>query len=552
MIRIPVPPSRPIIYTILSLFAIACFIVPLMTSGIESAGADTYFFNGTYTSTLHAVETSTISVTGLNMAGISNGSQFIYNMTIPASCSDNGFSQSISNVNLAMTTSPSGVPSTQSDQTDGYGNSYREYIFNLTGFSGSSLNITATAEFDATITADATGVNYTDPIGSSEYTQFTTPTSVIQSSDPAIISEKNKLLSGVTTEAEAVDKIMDFVKTQIPTNAAQTDPDVNAVSSLSSSTGTCVNRAYLALALLRSAGIPARYVTGMVYGKIITYHLDNGGYTTASWGYGLHAWVDVYYPQEQVWVPYDPYMDKGFVDTRHIVSGFSVDGDPQDLATHGSYNLAYAANVNNGTVAAISNSISVSGLSDVNNFQYIYSDNKPQGQAMYARAMQYVPFIAPSVTPSPLPDNNTTTVTPNPVVSTTVLPTIIAVPDTSKFNLSGTVVDSVTGDPIGNATVALDAVQVTDNPQGKFVFLYSISSDTYMLTTKAPGYVPEEQAIIGDNASMDLTIKLSPAPDTPTATPAPASASNPSSPSADIILSATALVGAALLMWRRK
>src|SRR5208337_5452545 len=114
----------------------------------------------------------------------------------------NGFSQSISNVNLAMTTSPSGVPSTQSDQTDGYGNSYREYIFNLTGFSGSSLNITATAEFDATITADATGVNYTDPIGSSEYTQFTTPTSVIQSSDPAIISEKNKLLSGVTTEAE--------------------------------------------------------------------------------------------------------------------------------------------------------------------------------------------------------------------------------------------------------------------------------------------------------------------------------------------------------------
>jgi hypothetical protein len=559
MIRMPVPPSGPITRAIISLVAIACLIVPIIASGIGSAGAETYIFQGTSTSTLHVVETSTIQVTGLNMNGITNGSGFVYNMTIPTSFSENGFSQAVSNVNLEMTTSPSGVSNSQTDMTDSFGNQYRQYTFNLDGFSGSTLYITVTATFDATITADATEENFTDPIGTSAYSQFTTPTSVIQSSDPSIINEKNTLLSGVTTEAAAVDKIMNFVKTQISYSAAQTDPSVNAVSSLTSNTGTCVNRAYLALALLRSAGIPARYVTGMVYNNPVTYNWYDG-YSKVNWGTGLHAWVDVYYPQENAWVPYDPFMDKGFVDTRHIVSGFSVDGNPADIATHGSYNLAYSENVNSGINVVLSNSISVSGLNDNNDFQYINTNSAPQGQTMFARALWYVPYNVPSVTPTPYPDNNTTTstttVTPKPTTSATVSPVMVTGPDTSKYNLSGTIVDSTTGEPIGDATVALDAVQVNANSQGKFVFLYALSTGSDTLTTKAPGYAPEVQDILPDNASMDLTVDLTPIPDSSSATSS--ATATPTSPSPGVILSCTALIGAialigaAVLLWRRK
>jgi hypothetical protein len=553
MIRMPVPPSGTTTRAIISLVAITCLIVPILASGIGSAGAETYIFQGTSTSILNVVETSTIQVTGLNMTGITNGSGFVYNMTIPTSFSENGFSQAVSNVNLAMTTSPAGVTNSQTDMTDGYGNQYRQYTFNLNGFSGSTLYITITATFDATVTADATEENFTDPIGTSAYSQFTTPTSVIQSSDPSIISEKNTLLSGVTTEAVAVDKIIDFVKTQISYNAAQTDPSVNAVSSLTSNTGTCVNRAYLALALLRSAGIPARYVTGMVYNDPITYNWYDG-YSNVNWGTGLHAWIDVYYPQENVWVPYDPYMDKGFVDTRHIVSGFSVDGNPADLATHGSYNLAYAENVNSGINVVISNGISVSGLKDNNDLQYINTNPAPQGQTMFARALWYVPYNAPSVTPTANPYNNTTasttTVTPKPTASATLSPALVTGPDTSKSNLSGTIVDSITGEPIGDATVSLDAVQVNANTQGKFVFLYALSTGSYTLTVKAPGYAPDAQDILPNNSSMDLTIDLTPIPDSPTATST--ATARPASPSPGVILSCTALIGAAVLLWRRK
>ena len=562
MTGVIVPPSGPVMRVILSLAIIACITVPFFASCMGGARADTYFFDGTYTSSVHVQETENVQLTGLNLNGIANGSVLTYNMPIPASSSgsafsEDGFSQSITGLGLMMTTSPSGVPYTQSDHTDSFGNSYREYVFNLTGFSGQSLYITATASFYTTITADAAGVNYTDPIGSSYYpqsiAQFMVPTDVIESNNPAIVNEKNILLQGVTTEAEAVDRIMDFVKTQIPTDGSGTAPD--AIYSLSNSTGNCVNRAYLALALLRSAGIPARYVTGMVYGNQLTLPLSDGGYAETNWNTGgdaLHVWVDVYYPDEQAWVPYDPYLEKGFVDTRHIISGISIDGNVNDLATHGDINVAHAENVNPGFGLSIANTISVSGLNDNNGFQYIYTEQQPPGQnvAMYARALQYVPFSVPSVTP--VPSNNATTVTPKPTALATAVPTLVAGPDTSKYNLSGTVVDSITGAPISGAVLSLGAVQITSNDQGKFEYLYALSSGSNSLTVRDTGYVPQNQVVVASDSDLNITVKLTPAPDmngtAVQSTPTP----KPSSPAAGIILSGMALAGVALLVSRRK
>jgi hypothetical protein len=507
----PIRAPNEFLRTSASIIIAACFIFPIFLCFVGGSSAETYVFDGTMTSTMHVVETNTVHVTGLNLAGLPNGSKITFNMTIPSSDSVDGFSQSISGLNIVMSTVPSGVPSGYADMQDRYGNRYRRYTFNLNGYGGSTLDIAATASFDATITGDARKANYTDAIGSPWHPEFTATTPAIQSADPAIVNKKNELLAGAATQAEAVDRIMDFVKTKIPYQASKTPDGSTAVSSLYIDTGTCKNRAYLALGLLRSAGIPSRYVTGMLYDNTLVYDLKGGGKSYTTWGNGLHAWVEVYYPEENVWVPYDPFMDKGFIDTRHVKSGVSADGNIQDRATHGDANLVYTENVNPGINVVVSNSITVSGLNDQSGLSHIYTKSSPSGQTMYARAMQYSPSSVPSATPSATPTAwpNNTTVTPKPTKPPgfTVTPNPV-MPDNARYYLTGSIVDHDSGMPVQDATVMLDSIQLSASQSGKFVFLNALSGGMYNLTVSAPGYVTDVRAIAPNGADMDVTIIL--------------------------------------------
>lgn len=75
--------------------------------------------------------------------------------------------------------------------------------------------------------------------------------------------------------------------------------------------GTCDEYSHLLLALLRSSGIPARFVAGLVY-------------TGEVWG--LHAWVEAAADRE--WVPLDPtYGEGGRIDATHVVLSRGVDQD---------------------------------------------------------------------------------------------------------------------------------------------------------------------------------------------------------------------------------
>ena len=57
--------------------------------------------------------------------------------------------------------------------------------------------------------------------------------------------------------------------------------------------------------------------------------------TSFGWGNELHVWVEIYYPQKGTWVPYDPGLNKGFVDTRHVMSGTALDTNVENPATGG-------------------------------------------------------------------------------------------------------------------------------------------------------------------------------------------------------------------------
>lgn len=73
--------------------------------------------------------------------------------------------------------------------------------------------------------------------------------------------------------------------------------------------GTCDEFTNLFLAMCRAAGIPGRYVAGIIYSK-------------EGWGY--HAWAEVYLGK---WIPVDPTWNEiGWLDATHIEFGKFTDG----------------------------------------------------------------------------------------------------------------------------------------------------------------------------------------------------------------------------------
>lgn len=532
-------PSLPVLKqmarAILSILIIVCLIV---TYTVSVASAETYVFDGSARSQAQITQKTTINVSGLNPPQISNGSKIVYNASYPTSSNVNGYFISTSGVQIDASPAPSAISGIMIDK---FGNKYKQLVWNINENTSSSLTIVVTTRFNIDVTGDLSPLSYEDIIGTDAYPEYRVPTGLVQSDAPAIIDKKNMLLSGVTSEAEAVDKIIDFVKTSIPDQ----DPDVpkDALSSMGSSKGNCVNRVHLALALLRSAGIPARSVYGLVYGDkfTVSYDIDGGTATTnIGWGDGGHFWIEVYYPDESAWVAYDPFMDKGFVDSRHVKLSIGKDGDPNDVSTRGDAGMLSVKGAS--PSVAFNTDVSASGLQDSISLHYRYTKQSPQhGTFMIARELRS--SMAPSITPTPRPNN--TTVTPTVSPSPTPVPTFSPT-DYTKHNVTGAIVDASSGASIQGATVMLDTIEISASQAGRFTFLYAVSNSSYILTVRAPGYMTEKQVILPNNADMDVKVKLVPLSNStsPSATAKP-------SPPPDILIVLAAIAGGMLLRRKR-
>src|SRR3989338_1252567 len=82
--------------------------------------------------------------------------------------------------------------------------------------------------------------------------------------------------------------------------------------------GVCDELTNLFISMARSLGIPARFISGMVY-------------TNTLYDWGAHGWAEVYFPGVG-WVPYDiTYGQFGWVDATHIK--LSESRDPDDSPT---------------------------------------------------------------------------------------------------------------------------------------------------------------------------------------------------------------------------
>ncbi|HOK06027.1 MAG TPA: transglutaminase domain-containing protein [Syntrophales bacterium] len=154
-------------------------------------------------------------------------------------------------------------------------------------------------------------------------TDYLKATEQVQADDPRIKELARKLTEGVTTEFDAVQRIVSWVVDHVHyvTPPARYD----ALYSLESGKGNCQNYSHLSAALLRAVGIPVRIVNGVTLSQ--PYDIEWAkGVLTFKMGQGRHSWIEVWFP-DLGWAPFDPQNSVLFVSSRFVRIEVGVDNN---------------------------------------------------------------------------------------------------------------------------------------------------------------------------------------------------------------------------------
>lgn len=131
---------------------------------------------------------------------------------------------------------------------------------------------------------------------------------------PEIVDKASEIIGGETDLYTAVFKIAEWVNKEIDYDLNTLTADAAQKSSwvLQNREGVCDEMTSLFISLLRSVGIPARFVSGTAYSNL-NYNFEN------------HGWAEVYFP-DQGWVPYDvTFTQFGWIDPGHLELSKSLD-----------------------------------------------------------------------------------------------------------------------------------------------------------------------------------------------------------------------------------
>lgn len=202
----------------------------------------------------------------------------------------------------------------------------------MADFTGNSLKFTfrkPQGKFDFRATAEVRTSNTFPEIGrkvkfpidelSKDIAVYTLPSETIDSGNEDIARLASELVKGEDDLYAAVFRIADWTKSNIQYNLSTLTADVSQKASwvLENREGVCDELTSLFIALLRSVGIPARFVSGIAY--------TNSELFPDNWG--AHGWAEVYFPGYG-WVPFDvTYGEYGWIDPTHIKFKESVDSD---------------------------------------------------------------------------------------------------------------------------------------------------------------------------------------------------------------------------------
>ncbi|MDP4012136.1 MAG: transglutaminase-like domain-containing protein [Candidatus Nanoarchaeia archaeon] len=135
---------------------------------------------------------------------------------------------------------------------------------------------------------------------------YTEPTEFVDIT-PEIEEQAREIIKGEDDLFVAVYEVAEWTKINIEYNLSTLTAEVVQKSSwvLENRNGVCDELTNLFISMLRSVGIPARFVSGMVY-------------TNKDDTFGNHGWAEVYFPGFG-WVPYDvTFGQYGWIDPSHI------------------------------------------------------------------------------------------------------------------------------------------------------------------------------------------------------------------------------------------
>lgn len=148
-------------------------------------------------------------------------------------------------------------------------------------------------------------------------------TKQVPANDARILAKAKELTSSVTTEFDAVQRVLAWVIDHM--TYVLVPESYEAMYSFDSGKGNCQNYSHLAAALLRSVGIPVRIVNGVTLKKSYDARVE-GGNLTLGMAQGRHSWIDVYFP-DLGWVPFDPQQSQLFTSNRYIRIEVGLDNE---------------------------------------------------------------------------------------------------------------------------------------------------------------------------------------------------------------------------------
>ena len=149
-----------------------------------------------------------------------------------------------------------------------------------------------------------------------EPSSYLEATSRIQSEESSIVEKADSLFEMDMSDYEKLVAIHDWVTTNIAYDAhyiatGERVPQ-DAVTVLEQEVGVCAGYANIMAALLRSQGIPARYVSGYALGS---HDSGLGWENEGLYGHSVgHAWNEVYIDGE--WITVDATWNAGYIDSR--------------------------------------------------------------------------------------------------------------------------------------------------------------------------------------------------------------------------------------------
>ena len=140
------------------------------------------------------------------------------------------------------------------------------------------------------------------------FCEFLSLSGVASAGDGSIDAAAAAIRADAPSPADVIELASTWVRSQLVYEKGSTSVSTSALEAWAAGRGVCQDFVHLTLALVRAAGIPARYVSGY-------FHPDPASPIGAAVSGESHAWAEAWIGD---WVPFDP-TNNVPVGERHVV-----------------------------------------------------------------------------------------------------------------------------------------------------------------------------------------------------------------------------------------